>query len=83
MLSVCQVILGTVGLWLLAFGISETVIASKPDNPEGWGVPRFLHGSLTPRTWKFWVGLFLSTVALLLNLLGEGVACWLRLILKA
>ena len=32
---------------------------------------RFPYGSLTPRTWKFWVGLSLSTLAMLLNLLGE------------
>jgi hypothetical protein len=74
MLNVCQVVVGIVGLWLLAFGIGETVIARNPGNSEGWGVPRFGYGSLTPRTWKFWVGLLLSTLALLLNLVAKGAA---------
>ena len=71
MLSVFQVVLGIAGLWLLAFGIAETVIVRNPDNPGGWGVPRFRYGSLTPKTWKFWTGLVLSTVAMLLNLVPK------------
>ena len=74
MLNVCQVVLGIVGLWLLAFGIGETVIARNRENPEGWGAVRFGYGSMTPKTWKFWMGLLLSTLALLLNLVGKGVA---------
>jgi hypothetical protein len=68
MLKVCQVVLGIVGLWLLAFGIGETAIARNPENPQGWGVVRPGYGSLTPKTRKFWMGLSLSTLALLLNL---------------
>jgi hypothetical protein len=71
MLNACQVVLGIVGLWLLAFGIGETVISRSPENPEGRGVVRFGYGSLTPKTWKFWLGLLLSTLALLLNLSGK------------
>jgi hypothetical protein len=74
MLNVCQVVFGIVGLWLLAFGIGETVIARNQENPEGRGVVRFAYGPLTPKTWKFWTGLLLSTLALLLNLVGKEVA---------
>ncbi len=61
MLNLVQVVLGIPGLWLLAFGIGETVIARNPDNPDGFGFPQFGYGSLTPKTWKFWAGLSLST----------------------
>ena len=70
MLSVCQVVVGLAGLWLLAFGIRDRVIASNANNPENRGSVRLATGSLTPKTWKFWTGLSLSTVALLMNLVG-------------